>query len=93
MERLRKGGDFFVYPFKGTCFICMLLSNNKEPRVKMFNDAVYVNYIYKVVKPKPAGVSKGNGGTGFGHIKYYFVGDQILRMCGGANLAGIGQFL
>lgn len=26
---------------------CMLLSNNKEPRVKMFNDAVQVSYIYK----------------------------------------------
>ena len=28
-------------------FQCMLLSNNKEPRVKMFNDAVHVSYIYK----------------------------------------------
>ena len=27
-------------------FSCMLLSNNKEPRVKMFNDAVGVDYIY-----------------------------------------------
>ena len=30
---------------------CMLLSNNKEPRVKMFNDAVNVSYIYKAGKP------------------------------------------
>ena len=29
---------------------CMLLSNNKEPRVKMFNDAVQVSYIYKAGK-------------------------------------------
>ena len=35
-------------------FRCMLLSNNKEPRVKMFNDAVHVQYIYKAGKPKPA---------------------------------------
>ena len=28
-------------------FQCMLLSNNKEPRVKMFNDAVHVSYIIK----------------------------------------------
>ena len=35
-------------------FQCMLLSNNKEPRVKMFNDAVHVSYIYKAGKPKPA---------------------------------------
>lgn len=26
-------------------YTCMLLSNNKEPRVKMFNDEVQVSYI------------------------------------------------
>lgn len=34
---------------KGIGYECLLLSNNKEPRVKMFNDAVHVNYIYKPV--------------------------------------------
>ena len=34
-------------------YSCMLLSNNKEPRVKMFNDAVQVNYIFKANKPMP----------------------------------------
>ena len=29
----------------------MLLSNNKEPRVKMFNDAVGAEYIFKAGKP------------------------------------------
>ena len=28
-------------------FKIMLLSNNKEPRVKMFNDAVQVSYFFK----------------------------------------------
>ena len=28
-------------------FRIMLLSNNKEPRVKMFNDAVQVQYLFK----------------------------------------------
>ena len=28
-------------------FSCCLLSNNKEPRVKMFNDDVQVQYIFK----------------------------------------------
>lgn len=36
----------------------MLLSNNKEPRVKMFNDAVNVSYIYKAGKPNPANYKK-----------------------------------
>jgi len=33
-------------------FSCCLLSNNKEPRVKMFNDGVQVQYIFKAGKPK-----------------------------------------
>ena len=36
MERLKKTG-----------FQIMLLSNNKEPRVKMFNDKVHVSYILR----------------------------------------------
>ena len=51
-------------------FQCMLLSNNKEPRVKMFNDAVHVNYIYKAGKPKPSGYRKAMEklGTDTGNI-------------------------
>ena len=32
-------------------FRCCLLSNNKEARVKMFNEDVQVNYIYDAHKP------------------------------------------
>lgn len=32
-------------------FRTLLLSNNKEPRVKMFADAVHASYIYKAGKP------------------------------------------
>ena len=39
-------------------FSCMLLSNNKEPRVKGFNDAVGVQYMHKAGKPKPSGYKK-----------------------------------
>ena len=39
-------------------FACTLLSNNKEPRVKMFNDAVHVHYIFKAGKPNPANYKK-----------------------------------
>ena len=39
-------------------FSCCLLSNNKEPRVKMFNDEVQVSYIFKAGKPKVAGYEK-----------------------------------
>ena len=39
-------------------FSCCLLSNNKEPRVKMFNDDVQVQYIFKAGKPKCFGYEK-----------------------------------
>ena len=59
-------------------FHCMLLSNNKEPRVKMFNDAVHVNYIYKAGKPKPAGYRKAMEVLGTDTSNTIFVGDQIF---------------
>lgn len=43
-------------------FSMMLLSNNKEPRVKMFCDAVEgASYIYKAGKPSKKRVSTGYG--------------------------------
>ena len=58
---------------------CMLLSNNKEPRVKMFNDAVQVSYIYKAGKPNPANYRKAMEQMGTDEKNTLFVGDQIPR--------------
>ena len=67
-------------------FHCMLLSNNKEPRVKMFNDAVRVNYIYKAGKPKPAGYRRAMEVLGTDTSNTIFVGDQIFTdVCGGKS--------
>ena len=74
-------------------FHCMLLSNNREPRVKMFNDAVHVNYIYKAGKPKPSGYRKAMGILGTDTTNTLFVGDQIFTDVCGANLAGIRTIL
>ena len=74
-------------------FHCMLLSNNKEPRVKMFNDAVQVNYMYKADKPKPAGYRKAMRKLGTDKSNTLFVGDQIFTDVMGANLAGIRTIL
>ena len=74
-------------------FKCMLLSNNKEPRVKMFNDAVHVQYIYKAGKPKPAGYRKAMKELGTNAANTLFVGDQIFTDVCGANLAGIRTIL
>ena len=74
-------------------FKCMLLSNNKEPRVKMFNDAVHVQYIYKAGKPKPEGYRKAMKELGTNAANTLFVGDQIFTDVCGANLAGIRTIL
>lgn len=74
-------------------FSCMLLSNNKEPRVKMFNDAVGVSYIYKAGKPKTAGYKKAMEEMGTDVNNTIFVGDQIFTDVYGANLAGIRTIL
>lgn len=60
-------------------FHCMLLSNNREPRVKMFNDAVHVSYIYKAGKPKPSGYRKAMGILGT---------DATNTICGRSDLYG-----
>ena len=72
---------------------CMLLSNNKEPRVKMFNDAVQVSYIYKAGKPKPKNYKKAMELMGTDVTNTLFVGDQIFTDIYGANLAGIRTIL
>ena len=72
---------------------CMLLSNNKEPRVKMFHDAVHVRYIYKAGTPKPSGYRKAMEEMGTDPSNTLFVGDQIFTDVCGANLAGIRTIL
>ena len=72
---------------------CMLLSNNKEPRVKMFNDAVYVSYIFKAGKSKTANYKKAMEQMGTTTENTLFVGDQIFTDVYGANLAGIRTIL
>ncbi len=74
-------------------YSCMLLSNNKEPRVKMFNDVVQVNYIFKANKPMPGNYKKAMEMMGTTIEDTLFVGDQIFTDVMGANLAGIRTIL
>lgn len=74
-------------------FSCMLLSNNKEPRVKMFNDAVQASYIFKANKPNPENYRKAMERMGTDKTNTLFVGDQIFTDVYGANLAGIHSIL
>ena len=70
-----------------------LLSNNKEPRVKMFNDVVQVSYIFKAGKPKTANYKKAMEQMGTDTKNTIFVGDQIFTDVYGANRAGIRTIL
>lgn len=78
---------------KALGYQCMLLSNNKEPRVKMFNDAVEVSYIFKAGKPKPGNYRRAMELMGTNPKNTIFVGDQIFTDVYGANLAGIRTIL
>ncbi len=74
-------------------FACTLLSNNKEPRVKTFNDAVQVSYICKAGKPKPGNYRLAMERMGTDTTNTLFVGDQVFTDIYGANLAGIRSVL
>lgn len=78
---------------KETGFTCCLLSNNKEPRVKMFNDDVQVNYIFKAGKPSVKNYRKAMEIMGTEIRNTLFVGDQIFTDIYGANRAGIRTIL
>lgn len=81
-ERLKKKG-----------FRIMLLSNNKEPRVKLFNDAVKVNYIYKAGKPGVKGYQRAMEKMETRPESTMFVGDQLFTDVWGAKKAGIETWL
>ncbi len=72
---------------------CCLLSNNKEPRVKMFNDEVKVQYIFKARKPKVSGYGRAMELMGTDTSNTLFVGDQIFTDVYGANRAGLYTIL
>lgn len=74
-------------------FAVCLLSNNKEDRVKMFNEDVNVNYIYKGGKPSVRGYQKAMQLNKTTPENTLFVGDQIFTDIYGANRTGIYSIL
>lgn len=71
----------------------MLLSNNKEPRVKMFNDSVKAKYIFKAGKPGRAGYERAMRELDTTPKNTLFVGDQLFTDVWGAKKAGIVTYL
>lgn len=74
-------------------FHVILLSNNKEPRVKMFHEAVHVPYIYKAGKPGKRGYREAMKRLGTDENTTLFIGDQLFTDVWGARNAGIFSIL
>lgn len=74
-------------------FSTVLLSNNKEPRVKSFADEVGSHYIFKAGKPGRAGYEKAMELMETRPETTLFVGDQLFTDVWGAKRAGIVTYL
>lgn len=77
----------------GMGFQTILLSNNKEPRVKTFNDKVRSQYIFKAGKPGRAGYEAAMKRMGTTRENTLFVGDQLFTDVWGAKRIGIVTYL
>lgn len=78
---------------KSLGFSTMLLSNNKEPRVKNFAGQVESPYIYKAGKPALKNYYKAMEAMGTNPETTLFVGDQLFTDVWGAKRAGIYSIL
>lgn len=82
MERLRNIG-FQI------CFI----SNNKEERVKRFNQKINAQYVFKANKPSRKNYRKAMEYMNTNEKNTVFIGDQLFTDVFGANRAGIDSIL
>lgn len=81
--------NFFTY-LKNTGFKTALISNNAEPRVKLFCEDVCADgYQFKANKPSAKSYISAIDTFGFSKSQAIFVGDQIFTDILGAKNAGI----
>ncbi len=70
-------------------FRCMVVSNNKEPRVKSFCEKTCMDYVFKAHKPGTAGFYKAMDKMGTDRDNTFFVGDQLLTDIYGSKRTGL----
>lgn len=70
-----------------------IISNNQEPRVKPFAEAVGSPYIFDAGKPKRDGYRRAMEVCGTDPQNSLFMGDQLFTDIWGANRAGIRSIL
>ena len=78
---------------KKTGFHCCLISNNQEPRVKMFNEPIQVDYVYNAHKPSTKNYKKAMEIMGTDAHNTVFIGDQLFTDVWGAKRTGIPSIL
>lgn len=88
-QRSRK----LIKALKDMGFQVLFLSNNKEPRVKMFSEAVGGKYIFKAGKPGKKGYIQAMEMLGSDRTTTLFVGDQLFTDVWGARNTGIFSIL
>ena len=74
-------------------FKCCLISNNQEPRVKMFNEKIQVDYVYDAHKPSTRNSRKAMEIMGTDTGSTIFIGDQLFTDVWGAKRAEIPNML
>lgn len=74
-------------------YATLLLSNNREPRVKSFAERVDSPYLYKAGKPGREGYLKAMERMGTNPSNTLFVGDQLFTDVWGARKLGIISYL
>ena len=78
---------------RNTGFRSAVVSNNKEPRVRDFADAVGCEYIYKAGKPKAEGYLRAMDKMSTDRDTTFAVGDQLFTDIWGANNAGLKSIM
>lgn len=83
-----KAVDLFA-ELKSTGYRTAVVSNNKEPRVRLFAEAVGCEYVFRAGKPGASGYIKAMEKLGTQRSNTFAVGDQLFTDIWGANNAGI----
>ena len=74
-------------------FKTAVVSNNKEPRVRLFSEAVGCEYVYKAGKPRADGYIRAMEKMGSSVKDTFCVGDQLITDIWGANNAGLKSIM
>lgn len=78
---------------KAIGYRCCLISNNQEPRVKMFNEEIQVDYVYDAHKPSTKNYIRAMEIMGTDRSNTVFIGDQLFTDVWGAKRSGIRSIL